>query len=162
MRGCQPARDLHCVFQSFAHGNRALAQALAQRLALKKFRDEIELPLMITDVVNSEHIRVVQRTGSFRLLLEALSPRGIRSHMGMQHLDRDKPFEPAVTSQVNFTHSPLTQGIEDLVRSYTDPGEEGHNVARVDILTPSLLRDCGAPILSLPSPHGKKPPGSLQ
>ena len=77
VRGGQAVRDLHGVVERLAHRQGAAAQALAQRLAFEQLRDDVGRAVVHADVVHREDVRVIQRRGGSRFLLEALKPAGI-------------------------------------------------------------------------------------
>ena len=47
------------------------------RLAFEKFADDVGRAIVRVNIVNGKDIRVIQATGSLRLLLEAAQPRSV-------------------------------------------------------------------------------------
>ena len=60
---------------------------------------------MRADVVNRENIRVIERGGRARLLLEAAQPLRVGQEFRRQQLDRDVTLEPRVVRAIHLAHS---------------------------------------------------------
>ena len=93
------------------------ADALAQRLALEQLRDDVRRAVSRADVEDREDVRMVERRGGARLLLEAAQPIGIGRERGGQDLDRDLASEPRVARAVDLAHAAGAERREDLVRT---------------------------------------------
>ena len=78
VRRGQAARDLHANSTALRTGSGAAVQPLAQRLALEQLRDDVRRAVVRADVVDREDVRMVQRRGRARFLLEAAQPIGVR------------------------------------------------------------------------------------
>jgi hypothetical protein len=130
VRGGQPLRDLERVIHGSSHGQRAAGEASAQRLPLERLRDDVEEPVLPSDVEYRRDVGVVQRSRSLRLLFEATQPIGILGERGRQDLDRDLALEPFVPGAVNLAHPARPDGGQDLVRSELRSGREPHSANR--------------------------------
>src|SRR5215475_11850786 len=91
----------------------------ARRLPVNKFcGDEMDAPglcLDLIDLKNGVNVRMVERRGGARLLLEALHPLSIQSELLRQEFDRQLASESRVLGQVNFSHTAPTQQRKNLV-----------------------------------------------
>ena len=121
----EPGGQLPRDRQGLSGRQPAPVQARAKRLALEELGDEVRRTLVRADVVDRQHVRVVQGPGRARLALEALPPLG-RGHVAGQHLDRDVAAEAAVASAVHLAHSPGTDGREDLVDAEASADRQAH------------------------------------
>ena len=76
VRGRQAARDLHRVLDRLAKpaADRRSAARAASRL--RAARDDVGRAVVLTDVVDDEDVRMVERARRARLLLEAAQPIG--------------------------------------------------------------------------------------
>ena len=77
VRGGEPPRDLDRVVERLAQRQRAARHALAQRLAFEQLGDHVRRAVVRADVVDGEDVRVVERAGGARLLLEAPQAVGV-------------------------------------------------------------------------------------
>ena len=74
---CAAARPCAiCTAKSSAvrGGSGAAAQSVAQRLAFEQLRHDVRRAVVAADVVDREDVRVIQRRGGARFLLEAPKP----------------------------------------------------------------------------------------
>ena len=78
VRGREAVGDLHGVVDGLAHRQRARAEPIAQRLALEQLRDDVRRAVLLADVVDGEDVRMIERGGRLRLLLEAAEAIGVR------------------------------------------------------------------------------------
>ena len=89
VRGGQAAGDLDAVLHSLPDRRRPVRKPLAERSAFEQFGDNVGHAIVGTDVVDGQDIRMIQRRGRARFLLEAAQPIGIGRQGCRQHLDRD-------------------------------------------------------------------------
>ncbi len=121
----EPGGQLPRDRQGLSGRQPAPVQARAKRLALEELGDEVRRTLVRADVVDRQHVRVVQGPGRARLALEALPPLG-RGHVAGQHLDRDVAAEAPVASAVHLAHSPGADRREDLVDAEASADRQAH------------------------------------
>ena len=74
---------------------------------------------MRADVVDRDDVRVVQRPGRLRLLLEAPQAVRVLRVRGGQDLDRDVALQPRVAGAIDLAHPARADRAEDLVRPET-------------------------------------------
>ena len=72
VRGGQAMRDLNGVLDRLASGQRAGIETLTQRGAFEQLRDDVGRALMLTDIVDRQNVRMIQRRRRARLSLEPL------------------------------------------------------------------------------------------
>ena len=97
--------------------NRPVRENLPQRPAVDELHgDELDA-VGGTDVVDGDEVRVVQRRGRARFLLEPLDPLGVRGDRGGQHLESDVASEPRVARSVNLSHPAGSESGDDLERT---------------------------------------------
>ena len=83
---------------------RAGAETRAQRLAVETLGDEVRGAAVIPDVVDGQHVGVIERAGGARLELKrAHALVGVR-RMRQQQLDRHVAPEPLVARPPHFAH----------------------------------------------------------
>ena len=63
MRGRHALGDLDAEFDRLANRQRGGVQARTQALAIEQLRDDVGRPVVMTDVVDREDVRVVERGG---------------------------------------------------------------------------------------------------
>ena len=91
--------------------------------------------------MDGEDVRVIQRGGRARLLLEPAETVG-RGHRRRQDLEGNCAIQPRVVSLVDLAHAARTDLHEDLVLTETAAGGQAHAVAglspiRCNICAPS-------------------------
>ena len=89
VRRRQAIRDLDGVIERLAHWQWAMEQALAKRLAFQQFRYQVGARPACSDVVYREQVRMIERGGGQRFLLEAAQPIGIRGVCSRKNLESD-------------------------------------------------------------------------
>ena len=104
VRRLERVRDLGAEVEQGRDLEGALADPLAQRLALEQLhRDEV-LPLVLVDRVDRADAGVVEGRGGAGLALEALERGGVPGHLGRQELERDVAAEGGVLGLVDDAH----------------------------------------------------------
>jgi hypothetical protein len=107
--------DLNCKFYDLVGGKCAPANKIFQRLALQHFHHD-ELPaFMLTYVMNSADVWMVQRGSSLRLPAETGERVPVASDVFRQELERDKAAEPSIFGLVHNTHPATTKLFHDAV-----------------------------------------------
>jgi len=86
----------------------------------------IRCALVLTDVVDDEDVRVIERARRASFLFEAAEPIGSVGDPRGQYLDRDVPAQAAVPRAIDLAHAPFADGSDHLVRTETCTGGEGH------------------------------------
>ena len=117
---------LHGVVDRRAHRDRTVVQAFAQCLAVEQLRHDVGRAVVHTDVVDGEDVRVIERGGGARFLLETMQPPRIGGGVGREHLDRDVAPEPRVAATIDLAHSSGTEQRKDFVRTEVNPGRQWH------------------------------------
>ena len=107
----------------------AVGQNLAQRSSLDELhRDELDA-VRGADVVDRDEIRVVQRRGRARFLLEALQPLGVRREGRRENLESELPTETRVARAIDLPHPARSERSHDFVGSESRAGCKRHEVA---------------------------------
>ena len=92
--------DVHDVAQR----QRALLQALPQRLALDELRDDEGPAVELAEVVDDHDVRVVQTRRGPRFLVEAAQPIAVGGELRRQELERHGPIELGVVREIDLAH----------------------------------------------------------
>ena len=95
--------------------DRTRVELAPQRLALQQLRHRIGRPVLGSEVVNGQDVRMRQRRDRLGFALEPRQRVRILRHRVRKHLDRDVPVELPVARPVNLSHAPRAQRREDLV-----------------------------------------------
>src|SRR5262249_8882683 len=107
VRGGERGGDLRRDVEGGGRREPVAIQPLAQRLAVNELRDDVAASTRLADLPNPENredVRMVERGGGARLLLEAAHASGVPGELGGQQLERDLAAELRIFSQVNFAH----------------------------------------------------------
>ena len=126
MRRVEGVRDLHREGERLMERERPLLQTVGEALARNELHDEVVDPVLVSHVVESADVRVVELRESFRLPLEALAPLGARGEVLAQYLDRDRSIEPRIAGLVDLPHPARSDGSDDLVGTELLTGAERH------------------------------------
>ena len=126
VRRGQSLRDLHRVVDRLARGDRARAQAAAQRLAFEQLRHDVRRAVVRPEFVDRRDVRVVQDARRPRLRLEALQAIRILRERRRQHLDRHLAPEPRVARAVDLSHPAGADGRENFVGTELATGGKCH------------------------------------
>jgi hypothetical protein len=129
VRRGQPARDLEGDLDGLAGRQRAVLQALAQRLALQQLHRRVHRALLAAEIVDREDVGVRERSDGLRLPLEAPERVRVLGEIPREDLDRDLPVEPRVPRAEDDAHPALAELGEDLVGSEPGPGVDRHRAA---------------------------------
>ena len=109
MRGAESLSNLERDIERRVHGQRAGAKTRAQRLAVETLRNEVRGAAMFPDVVDRQHVGVIERAGGARLVLKrAHAVVGVR-RMRQQQLDRHVASEPLVARAPHLAHPACAQ-----------------------------------------------------
>ncbi len=121
----QAVRDLNCVVDGFARGERTSPQALAQRHAVEKLEHDVGVAFVTAGVEDCEQVGMVEGAGGLRFLLEAAKPIGIAGRFRVQDLDGHLPPQSLIPGAVDLPHPARTERSLDLVRAQPGAGGEG-------------------------------------
>ncbi len=102
--GGEAPSDLLRVVQRLAHRQRIVVQLRAQLFAVEKLGDDVGRASVIADVVNREYVRMVERRGRSRLLLETAQPICVCGEIGRQDFERDLAAQPLGAGAIDFAH----------------------------------------------------------
>jgi hypothetical protein len=87
----------------------------AQRLAVHEFHDDVGATITAPDLVDGDDVRMVQRRGGSRFLLEAREPVGIGRELRREELDGHVAVEVVIPRAEHFPHAPGPDLFEELV-----------------------------------------------
>ena len=131
VRRTKPSRDLESDVERRVHGESAGAETRAQRLAFQALRHEVRGAVVIPDVVDGQHVGVIEGAGGARLVLKRAHPLvGVR-RMRKKELDGHVAPETLVARPPHLTHPARSQPSLDRVG--------GDTIARLD--APPLAGD---------------------
>ena len=82
--------------------------------------------IRLLEILDARDVRVVQRCEELRFALEPGDALFIGSELIRQNLDRDLAIELGVASAVDFAHSALADGRDDLVRAELSSRFQGY------------------------------------
>ena len=108
--------DLGADVHEFAHRQRAArGETLAQRHAVHELRrDEVDRA-RLPDLVDRDDVRMVERRGGARFLLEAAAEIGVVVQRRRQHFQRDVATEHGVGRAVDIAHPARPEVRDDLI-----------------------------------------------
>ena len=116
VRGVEALGDLHRVLDGLARRQpRAASQELLKALAHEQLLDQVGSALLSSDVVQDDDVRVVERGGGSRLLLEAAQSARVLREGRREDLDGDVAPEPRVARPVHLSHAARADAAGDLV-----------------------------------------------
>jgi hypothetical protein len=96
-------------------GERTLAEAVGEGLALKELHHEVVGPVLLPHVEQGADVGMVEGRDRPRLTLEALAELGVVGERFGEDLHRDVAGEAAVPRPVDLPHASRPQGSENLV-----------------------------------------------
>src|SRR5262249_8476531 len=118
VRGFQRFTDLQRDGYQVIIGNSARGDALSQRLPLEQFHDEERLPSILTYVMNSADIRMVQRGNGPGFALKTFESNAARGVGAGEKLQSNVAVESGISGAEYRTHSTGAKSPLDLVRSH--------------------------------------------
>ncbi|HEU0031205.1 MAG TPA: hypothetical protein VFQ53_11270 [Kofleriaceae bacterium] len=124
VRRREPARDLGRDLQGLADRQRSVEQPVAQRLAAQQLGDEVRRAVVPTDVVQRQQVRMIERAGGPRFLLEPAQPLVVTAMR--EDLDRDRPAEPRIGRAIHLAHATSPDRALDLVVPQPCTEREAH------------------------------------
>ena len=91
-----------------------MLERVAQGLALEQLGDQVGLAILVPGIVHDEDVRVVQRAGGARFLLESSQLRGIVLPE-RKHLDGDRSRQALVAGSEDPAHAAAADLVQDQV-----------------------------------------------
>ena len=136
VRGGQRERRLLRHVERVGEPHPPLAQLLPERHAVNVFGGDEGCVVLETDLVDGEDVRVVQRRGGVRFLLEPVEPLRVRRVLRRQQLERDAAAQPRIVRQVHLAHPTNSESLLDAVMAERAVGRElfGHAGDRLALL----------------------------
>ena len=117
MRRGEPIGDLARILRDLSRGKRSMAHRLAQGFALQQFGYEIGHAVLRADIVDREHVGMVEGGDGPGLLLKATHAVFITDKGERQNLHGDGALEARVACAKDFTHAARAEGREDFIRA---------------------------------------------
>src|SRR5262245_59167971 len=115
VRGGQAGGDLLGVLDGLARRQRKVIQPRAQYFAFEHFGDEVRRAFVIANVMDRQDVRMVERRGRSRLLLESAQSAKVLGELGGQDLDCNLAVEPSVAGLVDLAHPARAERSENFV-----------------------------------------------
>ena len=109
VRGAKPSGHLEGDVERRVHRKCAGAETRAQRLAFQTLRHEVRGTAVIPDVVDGQHVGVIERAGGARLVLKRAHSFGGVRRMRKQQLDRHVAPESLVARPPHLAHPARSQ-----------------------------------------------------
>src|ERR1700751_2518102 len=113
--GIKGVGDLDGEREDQVRVHRTIPDAVLQRHAIEEFHHDERLTVLLTDVVDSTDIRMVQRRGSLCLPLKPGERLMIAGDILRQELERHKAMKACVLRFVNHTHSASAELLDDAI-----------------------------------------------
>ena len=126
VRAIESVGNLHGISERLIQRERALFQTGGQGLAFEKLQDQEVYAILTPDILKRADIGVIETGDGVSFALEALSDLRLVSEMRRQDFDRDSTIQAGIARTVYFSHSSGAERRQDLVRSETSSGSEGH------------------------------------
>ena len=101
----QRTGDLDGILQEFCYGQRTFTDAGGQRFAFQEFHHEKIHAVLMTEIMQSADVGVIQGRCGARLSFEALAQFRPVSNITSSNLDRYRPIETCISRFVNFAHT---------------------------------------------------------
>ena len=99
VRGVERVGDLRPELHDLVERERALLQAVRERLPLEQLHHQEVRVALVPDVEERADVGVVERGDRLRLALEALAPLLVLGEAGGEDLDRDAAVEARVLAR---------------------------------------------------------------
>ena len=115
MRRRQSTCELDADLDNVADRQRALLQAVPQRLALDELGDEVRTVIDFAEIVYHDDMRVVQTGRGSGFLMKPSEPIAVNGEMRRQELERHRPIELGVVGQIHLAHAARAQPRHQLI-----------------------------------------------
>src|SRR5207248_1322489 len=89
--------------------------AVLQGVAFEEFHCDIGSAVLLANIVEDADVRVIQSGSSPRLLLKTAGSSHVVSDVVVQEFEGDKAAEADVFRLIHYTHTPVTQLLENAV-----------------------------------------------
>jgi hypothetical protein len=127
MRRGEPFQELQRVVEHRAQREcPLLTQPFSQRLALEQLGDDVGDAVFLADVVDRQHIGMIERTRRPGFGFEPTESVWHSIGMCRQHLDGDGSFQPGIAGTVDRPHAAGADEGDDLVWPEPGPWGDGH------------------------------------
>ena len=113
MRRHQRAGDLRCDRDGLTNRQRPALEPLSQRFALDQFGDDERAAVEITEVVDHQDVRMIERGNSAGLVVKPAQAIGV--DVARQQLERDIAFELRIVRLVDLAHAAGAQPRDDAI-----------------------------------------------
>ena len=125
--GGERGRDLDGDVEGVAQ-REGLDEPLIQRLALDVFHRDVRPAVgRLAEVVGVADVRMIERRGGARFLLEPRVSVGIRD-LGTEHLERHAAIQLPIARGIHFSHAAHAKQAHNLERPELGPGRQEHAV----------------------------------
>ena len=105
VRRGQSIRDLPGDLHGLRDFDRAAIEPRTQRLSLDELGHDERTAVSVSEVVDDQDVRVIERRGRFRFKLKATQPRRIRQGRSQETLQGDRTIEDDVLRAIDLAHS---------------------------------------------------------
>ncbi len=130
VRRAESARDRDRDVHRLAHRQRALPQAIGERLAVQEFGDHEERVAVEADVEEGEDIGVRESCYRVGFALEPGAAVRVAGHVRRQHLDGDVAAEARIARAVHLAHAAGPKGGRHFVGAEPCSGAHRHRRVR--------------------------------
>src|SRR5437773_8776554 len=87
----------------------------AQRVSLNVFGGNEVSGFCLSNLVNSDNVRMIERRGCLGFLLKAAQPVCVRRQFRRQQLERHSPFQASVFGKIYLAHPAGAEQLKDRV-----------------------------------------------
>src|SRR5664279_1483597 len=105
----QSARELKGRVEQFIWGQSADLKAFEKRYSIESFHDDIGPCIMLTDIVDSANVRMIERRSSACFALEPLERFRVPRQLLRQELEGNPPPQSDVLGLIDDTHPSAAQ-----------------------------------------------------
>ena len=122
----QRVRDLNGRLESLIERQRALPQAVGQRLALQVLHHQEVHAVLVPHVMEGADVGMVQAGDRLGFALESLLQLRVRRDMLGEDFDGDRAVQAGVAGLVHLAHAASPEGGDDRIRTKPNAGGQGH------------------------------------
>src|ERR1017187_3615795 len=126
--GAQTASNTYGVVEARALPQRSVLKAVAQRLSLQEFGDNVEPFLEQAHVIHRDDVGMIESAGGAGFLLESRAMRRIGGQGSRQELDRNLAVQARIACAIDFAHAAGADGGNDQIWAQPGSSGKGHNV----------------------------------
>src|ERR1700736_3436994 len=110
VRPLQSLANFDAVFQNLLGRQRTFTQAVGESLAFQKLHDQEIDTILMTDIMQSADVGMVQRRDGPGFAVETLFGFDIVGKMAGEDFDRDRAVEASILRPINLSHAASPQG----------------------------------------------------